>query len=238
MLFTQVRHETPMESLQDVFSIEELYDFDRRVRESGIIPEYTVEPKIDGLSVSLEYRNGVLERGSTRGDGIIGEDVTANLRTIKTIPLKLTRPVEISRGEVYMPRKSFADLVSMQDEKGERPFKNPRNPTAGSLRQKDSKVTASRNLDIFIFNLQRAQGISFESHSQSLDGLKEFGLKVIPSYNKYDNIDDVVKEVERIGKNRNNLEYDIDGAVVKINSLSDRLAMGSTAKFPRWAAAF
>lgn len=240
LLFTEVRHEMPMESLQDVFSIEELYDFDRRVRESGIIPEYTVEPKIDGLSVSLEYRNGVFERGSTRGDGIIGEDVTANLRTIKTIPLKLTRPVDFLevRGEVYMPRKSFAELVNMQDEKGEKPFKNPRNAAAGSLRQKDSKVTASRNLDIFIFNLQRAQGISFESHSQSLDGLKELGLKVIPSYNKYNNIDDVIKEVERIGQNRNNLEYDIDGAVVKVNSLSDRLTLGSTAKFPRWAAAF
>lgn len=239
-LFTPVTHIVPMESLQDVFSIDELYEFDRRVHEAGITPQYTVEPKIDGLSVSLEYENGILVRGSTRGDGITGENVTANLRTIKSIPLRLNSNIPFLevRGEVFMPRTSFAQLVAAQDERGEKTFKNPRNAAAGSLRQKDPHITASRQLDIFIFNFQQGYGISFDTHRQSIDQMKQLGLKVIPSCKVFDNIDDVVAEIELIGKMRSSYEYDTDGAVVKVNSLADREALGSTAKFPRWACAF
>lgn len=239
-LFTPVTHTVPMESLQDVFSIDELYEFDRRVREAGITPQYIVEPKIDGLSVSLEYENGILVRGSTRGDGITGENVTANLRTIKSIPLRLNSDIPFLevRGEVFMPRTSFAQLVAAQDERGEKTFKNPRNAAAGSLRQKDPHITASRQLDIFIFNFQQGDGISFDTHRQSIDQMKQLGLKVIPSCKVFDNINDVIAEIELIGKMRSSYEYDTDGAVVKVNSLADRVILGSTAKFPRWACAF
>lgn len=239
-LFSPVVHTVPMESLQDVFSEEELMEFDHRVREVIEHPLYTVEPKIDGLSISLEYRDGLFVRGSTRGDGITGEDVTANLRTIRSIPLRLKQDIPFLevRGEVYMPRESFAALIKRQEEKEEKPFKNPRNAAAGSLRQKDSSVTASRNLDIFLFNIQQVEGEQFHSHRQSLDFLKALGLKVIPFYNVYDNMESVMDEIRRMGDMRGQYSFDIDGVVVKVDDFEQRRILGSTSKFPKWAAAF
>lgn len=235
--FEKVEHSVLMGSLQDVFSFDELRAFDERVRAS-VNPTYVVEPKIDGLSVSLEYVDGKFVRGSTRGNGQIGEDVTQNLMTIKSIPLQLSEniPFVEVRGEVYMPRKSFESLVAKQLESDEAPFKNPRNAAAGSLRQKNPKIAAKRKLDIFIFNAQQMEGIS--SHKQSLDTLKNLGFKVSPSYNSYSNIDDVIAEIERIGKVRYDYSFDIDGAVVKVDSLEQRENLGSTSKFPKWAVAF
>lgn len=237
--FEKVTHAVQMGSLQDVFDFDEVREFDTRIRET-VEPVYTVEPKIDGLSVSLEYTDGVLTRGSTRGDGFIGEDVTQNLKTIRSIPLKLKTPIPFLevRGEVYMPRKSFEEVVQAQLDNDEEPFKNPRNAAAGSLRQKNSKVTAKRKLDIFVFNVQQADGVSFQSHDESLDYLKEQGFKVLPSYKRVTNIDDAISEIERIGEERFTFPFDIDGAVIKINSLADRELLGATAKFPRWAVAF
>ncbi|RPF48475.1 DNA ligase (NAD+) [Hydrogenoanaerobacterium saccharovorans] len=238
--FESVVHEVQMGSLQDVFSEQDLRTFDTRVRESIPNPVYVVEPKIDGLSVSLEYRDGVFVRGSTRGDGLIGEDVTANLRTIRTIPLKLAEPlpfIEV-RGEVFMPHKSFEDVVKAQELNDEKPFKNPRNAAAGSLRQKNPKITATRKLDIFVFNLQQIQGKEITSHSESLDYMKSLGFRVSPSYKKYENIDDVIAEINRIGENRNGFGFDIDGAVVKVDNFTHREKLGATAKYPRWAVAF
>jgi DNA ligase (NAD+) len=238
--FAPVTHEVRMESLQDVFSEEELYDFDRRVRETDGNPVYSVEPKIDGLSVSLEYENGVFVRGSTRGDGNVGEDVSANLLTIRSIPKKLAAaPARLEvRGEVYMPHSSFDKLVNAQAEEGGNLPKNPRNAAAGSLRQKNPRIAADRELDIFIFNVQQAEGVQFSSHIQSLDYLKSIGLKVLPFYKKCDNIEEAVEEVRRIGELRSTLDFDIDGAVIKADDLALRRKMGSTAKYPKWAVAF
>lgn len=238
--FEKVNHTVQMGSLQDVFSFEELYAFDNRIRESVDNPVYVVEPKIDGLSVSLEYQNGGFRRGSTRGDGFVGEDVSGNLKTIKSIPLKLLDKVPTLevRGEVYMPRESFVKVVEAQIENDEEPFKNPRNAAAGSLRQKNSKITAKRGLDIFIFNIQQIEGREFETHSETLDYLKEQGFKTIPSYKTFENIEDVVKEIQNIGEKRYEYPFDIDGAVVKVNSLSERNVLGATSKFPKWAVAF
>ena len=238
--FEEVRHEVRMESLQDAFSEDELRDFDRRVKETCPDATYVVEPKIDGLSVSLEYRDGVFTIGSTRGDGDVGENVTANLRTVRSIPLRLQKelPLIEVRGEVYMPRETFAKLAAEQDMNGEKPFKNPRNAAAGSLRQKKPEITAQRQLDIFCFNIQRVDGAEITSHKQSLDFIKELGFRTVPFYNEYDNIDDVIGEIRRIGSVRETLPFDIDGAVVKVNDFSHRTMLGSTAKFPRWAAAF
>ncbi|MGN1468059.1 MAG: NAD-dependent DNA ligase LigA [Ruminococcus sp.] len=238
--FSPVTHTVPMESLHDSFSSEELIDFDRRIRETVENPKYVVEPKFDGLSVSCEYRNGVFVRGSTRGDGITGEDVTENLMTISSLPhrLKNAPPFIEVRGEVYMSFKSFEELVKKQEINEEKPFKNPRNAAAGSLRQKDSKITAQRKLDIFIFNIQQIEGVTFESHKQSLDYLTELGFPTAPFYNRYDNIHDVIEEIERIGNLRGTLDFAIDGAVVKLDSIPQREILGSTAKFPRWAEAY
>ncbi len=239
--FTPVQHEVPLGSLQDVFSLEELREFDARVREELDAPTYVVEPKIDGLSIALEYRNGVFVRGATRGDGQTGEDVSANLRTIRDIPAKLTSPVEriIVRGEVYMPRQQFAALVEQQEENGEKPFKNPRNAAAGSLRQKDPTITKSRGLSMFVFNLQRLEDEhQVTSHAESLEYMRELGFSVIPFYRCASSIDDVLAEVERIGKMRGTLPFDIDGAVVKVNAFSEREQLGSTSKYPRWAVAY
>ncbi|MGN0588425.1 MAG: NAD-dependent DNA ligase LigA [Ruminiclostridium sp.] len=236
--FEKVTHTVQMGSLQDVFSEEELYAFDKRVREE-VTPRYSVEPKIDGLSVSLEYRDGVFARGSTRGDGFIGEDITENLRTIRTIPLKINEklPFLEVRGEVYMPRKSFAALVAEQEERGEQPAKNPRNAAAGSLRQKDSSVTAKRGLDIFIFNIQQIEGKEISCHSESIDYLKSLGFKTI-SYKLYDNIDDAIKRIREIGVEKHDYSYDTDGAVIKVNDFSQRDILGATSKVPKWAVAF
>ena len=238
--FAKVAHVVKMESLQDAFSYEELREFDARVREAGVSPEYVVEAKIDGLSVSLEYENGVFVRGSTRGDGVVGEDVTENLATIRDIPHTLHGAPEFLevRGEVYMPHAAFLALREQQELEDKTPFKNPRNAAAGSLRQKDAKITASRGLSIFVFNLQRVQGREFSRHSETLDYIKSLGFPVSPRYNVYHSIEDAIAEIQRIGEMRGTLEFDIDGAVIKVNDLAARSALGSTNKFPRWAIAF
>ncbi len=236
--FEKVTHTVQMGSLQDVFSEEELYTFDNRVCQE-VKPVYAVEPKIDGLSVSLEYRDGVFVRGSTRGDGFVGEDITENLRTIRSIPLKLTENIPFIevRGEVYMPRKSFVKLVTEQEENGEKVAKNPRNAAAGSLRQKDSKITASRGLDIFIFNIQQIDGKTLNSHHESLEYLKGLGFKVVDD-RLYNTIDDAVNRIREIGKEKKSYSYDTDGAVIKVDDFSQRDILGSTSKVPKWAVAF
>ena len=236
--FEKVTHTVQMGSLQDVFSEEELYSFDSTVRKE-VEPVYSVEPKIDGLSVSLEYRDGVLVRGSTRGDGFVGEDITENLRTIKTIPLRIAEklPLLEVRGEVYMPRASFAKLVAEQEENGEQPARNPRNAAAGSLRQKDSSVTAKRALGIFIFNVQQVVGRTFVCHSESLDWLAEQGFPVV-AHKVCDTIEKAVERIRAIGEEKHGYAYDTDGAVIKVDDLSQRDILGSTAKVPKWAVAF
>lgn len=238
--FSPVVHNVPMESLHDSFSHGELMDFDRKVREAVPNPTYVVEPKIDGLSVSCEYRNGVFVRGSTRGDGHVGEDITSNLLTIKSLPKRLTQPIPFLevRGEVYMSNDSFLRLTEEQELHEEKTFKNPRNAAAGSLRQKNAEITAKRNLDIFTFNIQQLNGFEVKSHKESLDLLQSLGFTAPSSYKVYDNIEDVINEIERIGNTRGELSYQIDGAVVKVNNLYQRTILGSTAKFPKWAEAY
>lgn len=238
--FESVAHSVRMESLQDAFSKDELREFGNRVEDTVSNVNYVVEPKIDGLSVSLEYRDGVFLRGSTRGNGDVGEDVSGNLRVIHNIPLKLNKSIPYIevRGEVYMPKKSFERVVDRQIINGEKPFKNPRNAAAGSLRQKDSSVAASRGLDIFVFNIQQIEGVGLNSHKESLDFIKELGFSTIPTYKKVDNIEDAIAEIDRIGEARGSLEYDIDGAVIKVDDFSQRDILGSTAKYPKWAIAF
>ena len=239
-LFEPVSHEVPLGSLQDVFSFDEIIDFDRRVRESVECPRYVVEPKIDGLSIAIEYRNGRFYRGATRGDGLVGEDVSDNLQQIADIPQQLTAAVPriIVRGEVYMPRESFAALVRRQEENGEKTFKNPRNSAAGTLRQKDSTVVAERNLSLFVFNMQLIEGEEVHTHAESLARIKELGFPVVPFYFETDSIDEVVAFVREIGDRRAELPFDIDGAVVKVDAFTDRETLGTTSKFPKWAVAY
>ena len=236
--FNQVRHQVPLESLQDVFDFQELEAFDQRVK--GAVPEaeYVVEPKVDGLSVALEYEDGLFVRGATRGDGQVGEDVTENLRTVRSIPLKIpdAPPRLIVRGEVYMPKKVFHALNEERERRGEALFANPRNAAAGSLRQLDPKVAASRRLDIAVFNVQWPQE-EYSTHMEALDYLRDKGFKVIPHYSCV-RVSQVTERITEIGETRETFPFDIDGAVVKVNSLSQRAALGSTAKFPRWAAAY
>lgn len=238
--FEKVTHEVQMGSLQDVFSKGELYEFDERVKKAVGKAVYCVEPKIDGLSVSLEYKDGIFTRGSTRGDGFVGEDITKNLKTIKSIPMVLNEKIPFIevRGEVYMPKADFEKLVRKQLENDEQPAKNPRNAAAGSLRQKDSRVTASRGLDIFVFNLQRIEGRELTCHSESLDYMKSLGFNVIDGYKTFDNIEDAVSRIMEIGENRQSYSYDIDGAVIKVDNFELRNELGSTAKVPKWAVAF
>lgn len=238
--FEKVEHKVRMESLQDAFSFDELREFDRRVRQVVPEPKYVVEAKIDGLSVSLEYHNGVLAVGSTRGDGDVGENVTENLLAIRDIPARLENAPELLevRGEVYMPHAAFAKLVEEQELADKTPFKNPRNAAAGSLRQKDSRITASRGLSIFVFNLQQAQPNSFTTHHETLDYLKGLGFPVSPRYTVFDDIESAIAEIEEIGRLRGEFAFDIDGAVIKVDQLDARPLLGSTAKFPRWAIAF
>ena len=238
--FREVTHKVQMGSLQDVFSTDELRAFDLRVREEVPNPTYVVEQKIDGLSVSLEYHDGELAVGSTRGDGFTGEDVTENLRTIRSIPLRLPQPLPLLevRGEVYMPVRSFNRLVREQELREEPIAKNPRNAAAGSLRQKDPKIAAARGLDIFCFNVQQLEGLTCQSHSKSLELMKELGFPVSPDYKVFDNIEDAIKQVEKIGELRGTLGYQIDGAVIKVDSFTDRERLGSTAKYPKWAVAY
>lgn len=237
--FEKVQHTVQMGSLQDVFSEGEVTDFISRMINEGA-GEFVVEPKIDGLSVSLEYKDGVFVRGSTRGDGFVGEDITPNLKTIRSIPLVLNESVPFIevRGEVYMPRKSFGELCIEQEKKGEPLPKNPRNAAAGSLRQKDSSITAQRKLDIFCFNIQQIQGKQLTEHFQSLDYIKSLGFNIVPDPKICRSATEVLARINEIGDMRRSLPYDIDGAVVKVNSFARREEIGATTKVPKWAVAF
>lgn len=237
--FEKVVHAVPLESLQDVFSEEEVADFDVHLRETAPNAVYSVEPKVDGLSVALEYINGEFVRGATRGDGAVGEDVTENLKTVRSIPMHIDHapPRLIVRGEVFMPRSVFESLNAAREAEGKPLFANPRNAAAGSLRQLDPAVAAERKLDILIFNLQLAEGVSFETHGETLDFLRQCRFKVIP-YRLCENTAQTVAEIRRIGEERYTYPFDIDGAVVKLNDLAQRTVLGSTAKFPRWACAY
>ena len=237
--FGEVTHAVPLMSLQDVFSMEELEDFLNRTQETLPNAAYSVEPKIDGLSVALEYEDGRFVRGATRGDGVVGEDVTENLKTIRSIPMTLENaPARlIVRGEVYMPKKTFRTLNAALEENGEKTFANPRNAAAGSLRQKDPKVTAKRKLDILVFNVQLAEGVTFTSHCETLEYLKSLRFKVIP-YKKLSDPKKIEEEILRINEEREKLPCDIDGGVVKLDDLAQRELLGATAKFPRWAVAY
>ena len=237
--FAPVTHRVPLESLQDVFDFDEVRAFDKRVRETVQDAAYMTEPKVDGLSVALEYRDGLFVRGATRGDGQVGEDVTENLRTIKSIPLRIQDSVGglIVRGEVYMPKKVFHALNEERERRGEALFANPRNAAAGSLRQQDPKVAAARHLDIAVFNVQWAESVQFKTHGETLDYLKTKGFKVIPHYS-CQTIEQAVEHIREIGEGRDSFPFDIDGAVIKVDRLDQREKLGSTAKFPRWAAAY
>lgn len=238
--FEPVHHQVPLESLTDVFSYDELFAFGERMDAAfGGKQRYSVEPKIDGLSMSLEYENGVFVRGATRGDGVTGENVTENLRTVRSLPLHIENAPErlIVRGEVYMSKAVFEELNSQRELKGEALLANPRNAAAGSMRQLDPKVAASRKLDIICFNMQFSSDDKYISHAQTLDAMREMGFPVVP-YKCYDNIKDCVERIQWLGENRGELPYDMDGAVIKLDSLKERIALGSTAKAPRWAVAF
>lgn len=238
--FSPVVHEVKMESLHDSFSIEEIIAFEKKVRIAVKNPKYVVEPKIDGLSVSVEYENGKLVRASTRGDGFVGEDITENILTISSLPKKISPNISYLevRGEVFMSKENFLNLTKYQESEGLKSFKNPRNAAAGSLRQKDAKITASRNLDIFIFNIQKIDGKEFKSHKESLEFLKSLSLPVVPMCTECENIEEILQEIERIGNIKSELPYRTDGAVVKLDFLKERELLGSTSKFPRWAEAF
>ena len=239
--FEKVTHTVRMGSLSDVFSYEEIYDFVKRIETAlGHETYFSVEPKIDGLSVSLEYHDGKLIVGSTRGDGLEGENVTENLKTVKTIPLSLPEalPLLEVRGEVYMPRKSFESLNKRREKKGEPLFANPRNAAAGSLRQLDSKITASRGLDIMVFNIQQIDGVSFASHSEGLDYLETQGFHVIPYRENLKTAEQIIEKIEEIGKLRDSLAFDIDGIVIKCNDLQERLEIGENTSTPKWAIAY
>lgn len=238
--FAKVTHTVQMGSLQDVFSYEQIKDFVNRIKNEIEYPLFTVEPKIDGLSVSLEYRNGSLTCGSTRGDGFVGEDVTSNIKTIGSVPLSIDPSIPLLevRGEVYMPKDVFYDIAHEMELLGDQPFKNPRNAAAGSLRQKDPKIAAKRRLDIFVFNVQQADGFEFNSHKESLDKLAKLGFKVIPKYTLVSSFDEIISCIESFGKDRYDLPYDIDGVVIKLDDIALREQIGYTSKVPKWAVAY
>ena len=239
-IFEKVTHRVQMGSLQDVFSFEQVRSFIETVQQAVDKPQFVVEPKIDGLSVSLEYHNGELAIGSTRGDGFVGEDVTSNLKTVKSIPIKINEelPLIEVRGETYMPRNVFLKLVKEQEDNDEQPFKNPRNAAAGSLRQKDPKIAAKRKLDIFVFNVQQIEGKELTSHKESLDYLKTLGFKTIPDYKRVSTADEVIGCIKAIGEKRFDLPFDIDGVVIKVDDFRQREVLGATAKVPKWAVAY
>lgn len=238
--FDKVNHRVQMGSIQDVFSFDEVRQFVNTVKQSVADPKFVVEPKIDGLSVSLEYHNGKFEIGSTRGDGFVGENVTANLKTVKAIPMSISEklPLLEVRGEVYMPKNVFEDLVEEQEKNAEQPFKNPRNAAAGSLRQKNPKITAKRKLDIFCFNIQQMEGKDLTSHKQSLDYIKSLGFKTVPDYKLVSSTDEIIQCIEKIGENRFDLPFDIDGVVIKVDDFNQREILGYTAKTPKWSVAY
>ena len=237
--FEKVQHPVPLMSLQDVFSTEELQEFLDKMKEAFPTAAFSVEPKIDGLSVALEYENGTFVRGATRGDGQVGEDVTENLKTIRSIPMTIPdAPARlIVRGEVFMPKTVFEKLNAEREEEGKPLFANPRNAAAGSLRQLDPKIAAQRKLDILIFNVQLAEGVEFATHEESLKYLKDRKFKVVAA-KFYTDADKVIKRIAEINDTREKFTFDIDGAVVKVNDLAQRERLGATSKFPRWAAAF
>lgn len=239
-IFEKVTHRVQMGSLQDVFSFDQVRSFVETVQQAVDKPQFVVEPKIDGLSVSLEYHNGELAIGSTRGDGFVGEDVTSNLKTVKSIPIKINEelPLIEVRGETYMPRNVFLKLVKEQEDNDEQPFKNPRNAAAGSLRQKDPKIAAKRKLDIFVFNVQQIEGKELTSHKESLDYLKTLGFKTIPDYKRVSTADEVIDCIKTIGEKRFDLPFDIDGVVIKVDDFRQREILGATAKVPKWAVAY
>ena len=237
--FAEVKHEVPLQSLQDVFNIEDVTEFVNRIERTVEKPEYVVEAKIDGLSVSLEYVNGEFVRGATRGDGLVGEDVTLNLMTIKSIPKKLTENVTVTvRGEVFLPRENFEKINEEREILGEKLFANPRNAAAGSLRQLDPNITAQRNLDIFIFNMQKIENKEVTSHYESLQYLKKLGFNVSPYTTRCNNKEEIIEEINRIGNERGDIPFDIDGAVIKVDSLAQREEIGTTTKTPKWAVAY
>ncbi|MFD2924612.1 NAD-dependent DNA ligase LigA [Halobacillus naozhouensis] len=238
--FQKVRHNVPMLSLGNAFNEQELRDFDRRARQgTGEDVTYVCELKIDGLAVSLRYEEGVLVRGATRGDGTVGEDITKNLRTIRSIPLRLQQPETIEiRGEAFMPKKSFLALNEARENNGDEPFANPRNAAAGSLRQLDPKIAAKRNLDIFLYGVGEWQGETKRSHSERLEELKNLGLKTNPEWKKCNDIDEVIDYVHSWVERRPDLDYEIDGIVIKVDRLDQQEALGFTAKSPRWATAY
>lgn len=238
--FSTVNHTSPMLSLNNAFNEGELRDFDRRVRSGvGQQVEYVLEYKIDGLSVALIYENGVLTRGATRGDGYIGEDITANLRTIKSLPLKLKGDYTLEvRGEVFIPKSAFVKLNEERKDEGLPLFANARNAAAGSLRQLDPRVTAKRPLDIFIFNLQNAEGFTFDTHLESLEFLYDIGFKVSPYRKLCTSIDEVIEQCNIWSAKRHQLDYDIDGLVIKVNSIEQRNSLSTTSRSPRWAVAY
>ena len=238
--FDKVPHKVQMGSIQDVFSYEQVRQFVDTVKQTIDSPEFVVEPKIDGLSVSLEYHNGKFVVGSTRGDGFVGENVTSNLKTIMSIPMSISEqlPLLEVRGEVYMPRDVFYEIIEQQEINGEQPFKNPRNAAAGSLRQKDPKITAKRKLDVFCFNIQQIEGKELNSHKQSLDYIQSVGFKTVPGYKKVSTYDEIIECIEIIGKNRFELPFDIDGVVIKVDDFTQREALGYTAKTPKWSVAY
>lgn len=237
--FAEVMHPVPLESLEDVFDGDEVRAFLQKVRETLPQAAYSVEPKVDGLSVALEYRNGVFYQGATRGNGRVGEDVTENLRTIRSIPKTLPEklPRLIVRGEVYMARSVFEEINERLELEGKTLMANPRNAAAGSLRQKDPRICAQRRLDIAVFNLQLAEGRDFATHTESIAYLREQGFPTIP-HALLSDADDILREIDRLGDTRMTFPFDIDGAVVKLNDLSDRDILGSTAKCPKWAVAY
>lgn len=237
--FKKVSHEVPMMSLADVFNIDEIREFNNRVCKVVDNPSYVCELKIDGLSVSLIYEKGKLVRAATRGDGVVGEDITHNVRTIKNVPLSLSKDIDIEvRGEIYMPISSFNKLNEEREKNGETLFANPRNAAAGSVRQLDSKIASRRNLSTFLYHLPNPEDYGIESQMEALDFMKELGFAVNPNIKRIDNINDIESYIEKYSELRETLEYDIDGIVIKVNSLKEQKKLGSTAKVPRWAIAY
>ena len=237
--FNKVNHKIPMMSISDVFNESEIIDFDNRIKKENIFPQYMCELKIDGLSVSLLYEKGKLVRGATRGDGVTGEDITNNVKTIKAIPLKLRKEIDIEvRGEIFMNKKTLEDINRVRKENGEPPLANCRNAAAGSMRQLDSKVAASRKLDNFIYHLPNPLDYDIHTHSEAVEFMKELGFKTNPNNKLVNNINEVIEYIEEKGKIRDNLPYDIDGVVIKVNTIEDQIKLGSTNKYPKWCTAY
>lgn len=237
--FSKIKHQIPMLSLGNVFNESDIISFDERIKKEGVKPSYVCELKIDGLAVTLVYEKGILVRGATRGDGIIGEDITHNVKTIKSVPLKLTEPVDIEvRGEIYMGKASFESLNEERLRNGEEVFANPRNAAAGSVRQLDSKIAASRNLDCFIYHLPNASDYNIYSHYEALKYMKKLGFNTNPNTALVHNTNTLLDYINEWTINRNNLSYEIDGIVIKLDSINDQIKMGYTAKYPRWATAY